>query len=83
MTEEQPPFWELEEDRAEMREALFNSLKQGWLTEVLINIPHPLQAPCPAHLVLNREQKAKRMHKEENVRKKKDKFRERRENQNQ
>lgn len=86
-TGEQPLCRELEEDRAVTWEALFDSLKQGWLTQALTNASHPLQGPCPCPYSIKLETKGRERSQKEknNVRKQKggQKFREGRENQSQ
>lgn len=83
-TGEQPLCRELEEDRAVTWEALFDSLKQGWLTQALTNASHPLQGPCPCPYSIKPETKGRERSQKEknNVRKQKggQKFREGREN---
>lgn len=59
-TGEQPLCRELEEDRAVTWEALFDSLKQGWLTQALTNASHPLQGPCPCPYSIKLETKGPR-----------------------
>ena len=67
------------------REALFNSLKQGWLTQVLTNASHPLQGPCPYSIKpktkgKERTQKGEKKKKKRCEEAKGQKFREGREN---